>query len=398
MFMVSHLYALYDTIIVLCVVKFAFFAAVNNYQCGGDMWYDVFRRSLIGMVFAISTLLGYLLMQIDIFTGPFICVLPLPIFVYYFYKYTEGKFRAKTQSLSLDFAKRIDNRNRELKEQNRPVPHDSFDPKTFRQPALWEPSLYPEPHRKDRSKEVADPESQPQVRGRKGSLSINPLLEVDDVLEGESELVEYFEGVVQRMAEKSPLPKSLIDKINENTEHLKSPPQVTPAPISKKQSMRRKSGGPSTFNPIHTSTQGSDPSPTPAEITGEAVISDEIHVAVDESWISIATEVSEDHADVELDEFQLFSRKKLDFAADDRREQERMTPVFDDGDIADVQATIEGDSIQTEIEPHIVDTPTLSSTNVPFAHREVLRRDDGDIVHEFVVLPSQADEQNAEEN
>jgi Calcium-dependent channel, 7TM region, putative phosphate len=77
---------------------------VNDYQSGGDMWYDVFWRSLVGMIFATCTLLGYLMLQITITNqnaGPFIFMLPMPLCLIYFWRFCENKFRGKTQALTL---------------------------------------------------------------------------------------------------------------------------------------------------------------------------------------------------------------------------------------------------------------------------------------------------------
>lgn len=327
------------------------------------MWYDVFRRSLIGLIFALMTLLGYLLMEIDILLGPFVCTVPLPFCIYYFYRYTEGKFRTKTQSLTLDFAKRIDNRNKELKDQNRPVPHDSFLTKTFRQPELWEPPLYPEPHRRDeKTKEGRDPESQ-ERRPRMVSMSINPLLEVDDVLEGDDELMKYFDGVVEKMAEKHKLPRSLIDKMDRITENLKTPAETLASNLpSQQQSTTRLMSVAqnvlSTFNPIHATTTdlahipSSDLTMETSEIAGLSA--------------SVAPEVLDNPIDPELDEFQLFSRKKLDFAADDARERANtMTPIFIDASVA-YDAGIVTSNEGSGVISHQTDNSFYISTSVPF--------------------------------
>ena len=56
-------------------------------------------------------------------------------------------------------------------------------------------------------------------RGRRGTVSINVLDIVDDTLEDEDELVEYFESVVIPLAESAPtpLPRSLINKLEKQT-------------------------------------------------------------------------------------------------------------------------------------------------------------------------------------
>jgi hypothetical protein len=72
---------------------------VNDYQSGGTMWYDVFTRSLICLFFAVCTLLAYLSQELNntMYSGPFFVLLPMPIGIIYFWRFTEDKF--KKQSL-----------------------------------------------------------------------------------------------------------------------------------------------------------------------------------------------------------------------------------------------------------------------------------------------------------
>ena len=69
---------------------------INDYQSGGEMWYAVFSRSLIALLFAAFTLLGYLSLELNqtYLAGPFYFLLPLPLSIIYFWHYCEAKFKA----------------------------------------------------------------------------------------------------------------------------------------------------------------------------------------------------------------------------------------------------------------------------------------------------------------
>ena len=74
----------------LCALFFGFaymmykyqllYVYINQDQSGGFMWYAVFNRSLIALLFAAFTLLGYLALDLNstFFAGPFFFLLPLP--------------------------------------------------------------------------------------------------------------------------------------------------------------------------------------------------------------------------------------------------------------------------------------------------------------------------------
>ncbi len=92
----------------LCTVFFIFayvmykfqllFVYINDYQSGGFMWYAVFTRSLIALLFACVTLLGYLSLELQTtyYAGPFYFLLPLPLCIVYFWVYTEAKFKKQS--------------------------------------------------------------------------------------------------------------------------------------------------------------------------------------------------------------------------------------------------------------------------------------------------------------
>lgn len=147
------------------------------------MWYAVFSYSMISMVFASLTMLGYLSIQLNepLYAGPFYFVFPLPLALVYFWYYCEHKFKNVSmvrpplrhddanddvdvhddvdtlsdheavdedddthngddceciQNLSFDFAKELDVRNRERESAGRLVPQNSFTQDLYRQPSL----------------------------------------------------------------------------------------------------------------------------------------------------------------------------------------------------------------------------------------------------------------------
>ena len=84
-------------------------------QSGGDMWYATFGRSLISLIFAALTLLGYLSLELQTtyLAGPFYFLFPLPFCIIYFWYYCEAKFKKPSMNLSFGFAKELDHRNAE---------------------------------------------------------------------------------------------------------------------------------------------------------------------------------------------------------------------------------------------------------------------------------------------
>jgi len=83
--------------------------------------------------------------------GPFYFLFPLPFCIIYFWYYCEAKFKKPSMNLSFGFAKELDARNAERRAAGRPVPHDGFRKDLYRQPALTEQEVYPEPYRRDTS-------------------------------------------------------------------------------------------------------------------------------------------------------------------------------------------------------------------------------------------------------
>jgi hypothetical protein len=70
---------------------------INNEQSGGYMWYAVFNRSLLALLFANITFLAYLGLHLKegfYAEGPFYFLLPCPICILYFWHYCDTKFKS----------------------------------------------------------------------------------------------------------------------------------------------------------------------------------------------------------------------------------------------------------------------------------------------------------------
>jgi len=82
------------------------------------MWYAVFNRSLIALLFASFTLLALLGLKIDkpYARGPFFFLLPMPFGILYFWHYCDVKFKKTSLNLSFGLAKQIDHYNASRKE------------------------------------------------------------------------------------------------------------------------------------------------------------------------------------------------------------------------------------------------------------------------------------------
>jgi len=177
---------------------------ISEYQSGGSMWYTLFDFSLISLLFATLTLLGYIALQYDTYYvgGPFWLLLPLPISVLYFLYYCHGKFKKQSMSLSLGFAKELDQRAFDRKQLNLSIPHDSFTKTMYRQPALTESPQYPEPYRNfmihlDDVESNSDPNHRPN---RRGTISIDIEELTHEGEDNESTLFTYFHDYVVPLA------------------------------------------------------------------------------------------------------------------------------------------------------------------------------------------------------
>lgn len=101
---------------------------INEYQSGGFMWYAVFSRCIVALLFASITLLGYLFLQIDdaYLAGPFWFLLPLPVAIVYFWYYCDGKYKRQSLELAFGYAKTIDHATDLAAESGRSRPQVSF--------------------------------------------------------------------------------------------------------------------------------------------------------------------------------------------------------------------------------------------------------------------------------
>ena len=79
---------------------------INEEQSGGFMWYAVFSRSMVALMWGLVTLLSYLFIREvttaadstqSVVFGPFYGLLPLPIMVLFFWYKCESKFKAPTK-------------------------------------------------------------------------------------------------------------------------------------------------------------------------------------------------------------------------------------------------------------------------------------------------------------
>eukprot|EP01031_Cornospumella_fuschlensis_P031102 gene31102-37587_t len=95
---------------------------INDYQSGGFMWYAVFTRSVVALMFGSLTLLGYLALQLS---NPYLAGIAQRFFVVHL---------NYLLNLSYGFARELDQRNAERKKAGKSVPQDTFTKLCYRQP------------------------------------------------------------------------------------------------------------------------------------------------------------------------------------------------------------------------------------------------------------------------
>lgn len=66
---------------------------ITEYQSGGFMWYAVFDRSLVSLLMANLTLLGYYLIRMTYNSGPLYALIPLPMILCYFWRMCDQRFK-----------------------------------------------------------------------------------------------------------------------------------------------------------------------------------------------------------------------------------------------------------------------------------------------------------------
>ena len=66
---------------------------VTEYQSGGYMWYAVFSRSMVCLIWAVVTLICYLGIRETFFTGPFYLLMPLPLIIVVFWHQCDVMFK-----------------------------------------------------------------------------------------------------------------------------------------------------------------------------------------------------------------------------------------------------------------------------------------------------------------
>lgn len=227
----------------LCVVFFAMayimykyqllYVYINEYQSGGFMWYAVFNRSLISLMFAILTLLGYLSLQLHetYFAGPFYFLLPLPTCIWYFWYYCEHKFKKASMNLSFAFAKELDYRDDECRKNNRSVPHDTFKTECYRQPSLTEPPVYPEPYRCAQLSAA--------TKTRKESMSLDVYDTIDETDENIDVSKKYFEEYVIPLANEYVEPPKLPNVKSKKSVTNNTPTKFKSKSINAKKKMKK---------------------------------------------------------------------------------------------------------------------------------------------------------------
>jgi hypothetical protein len=73
---------------------------VNEFQSGGHMFYAVFNRSMVGILFASIVMIAYFGMDLSqsYHWGPFFFLMPLPVGLLYFWHYCDSLFSKKMVS------------------------------------------------------------------------------------------------------------------------------------------------------------------------------------------------------------------------------------------------------------------------------------------------------------
>lgn len=129
-----------------CMIFFAFayamykyqllYVYINDYQSGGYMWYAVFKHSMVGLICGVVTLICYMGIRDSVNSGPFYLITPLPVFIIFFWRYCEAKYKLPSMHLSLESAIDIDHIHSVNRADGKKTPQDAFSKYLFRQSSL----------------------------------------------------------------------------------------------------------------------------------------------------------------------------------------------------------------------------------------------------------------------
>ena len=121
---------------------------ITDYQSGGYMWYAVFDRSMICLIMAVLTLIGYYIIRLTYNTGALYSLVPLPFLLVYFWRFCDDRFKQRSLQLSLESAVDLDQITDMRKKHAKPIPHDFFVKNMYSQPSLGRTSaVVPTPYR-----------------------------------------------------------------------------------------------------------------------------------------------------------------------------------------------------------------------------------------------------------
>jgi hypothetical protein len=150
---------------------------VNPEQSGGFLWYSVFDKSMVALLWGVSTLMCYLIIRRTFFSGPFYFLIPLPFIISIFWRNCDQAFKVQALNLSLESAIYIDMQHDSNKADGMAIPLDEFNPLLFRQSSLKEGPL---------SASVRESSAVP--------LDAHGNIDIESAIEGEGEEEESVES------------------------------------------------------------------------------------------------------------------------------------------------------------------------------------------------------------
>lgn len=180
-----------------------------SFESGGFMWYTIFGRSLICLMGGVIALICYLGIRQTFYSGPFYFVLPLPVFIYWFWGYCDDLFKDPSIKLSLESAILLDKEVSNLTKQK------SFKITTFRQPSLIQKDIKPAPYRVSPMGEDAIFSSLIQIRTPGAEVaeseSDSQRIEEDAAVEVDDEINELVDEVLNIAQEKANKDKMVFE-------------------------------------------------------------------------------------------------------------------------------------------------------------------------------------------
>ncbi len=125
----------------------------RKYESGGKYWYGLYYYSMLALLASTITIIAYMSIKEAVTQAPLF--LPLPFIIFFFWRYTEGRFKALSENIPYSAATKVD--LSQLRKDENDREYQSFTWDYLKQPSLTAPKyIRPYPYRINGVKLISD--------------------------------------------------------------------------------------------------------------------------------------------------------------------------------------------------------------------------------------------------